>query len=162
MRATRSPRTTTAARLALGLLGTVGIGYGLWELVTHLPADQLAGLIAWLGVALLLHDGVLVPLTTVAGRGLKRITHGLGALQQAIIRGALVCGCVMTLIVAPLLGARAVLQPEGPASAVNRTILQGAYGASLLLMWLGLALAAAAGVAAVGLHGRRKVTKTRP
>lgn len=168
MRAAPSKRTTATSpgvrltRLILGAAGVAGIAYGAGELLTHLTLWALVGLLGWLAGAVVLHDGVLVPLTTLAGGGLKRITFGLGTLQQAIIRGALLCGAVMTLIAAPLLKARAVLQPGGPASAANRTILDGAYGTHLALLWLGLALVAAVAVAGVGLYGRRKVTKTRP
>lgn len=168
MRAARLKRTTATSpvvrltRLALGAAGVVGIAYGAGELLTHLKLWELVGLLGWLAGAVVLHDGVLVPLTTLAGGGLKRITFGLGALQQSIIRGALLCGAVMTLMVAPLLKARSVLQPGGPAGAANRTILDGAYGTRLALLWLGLAIVAAVAVAAVGLYGRRKVTKTRP
>ncbi|GAA5198035.1 hypothetical protein GCM10023346_34220 [Arthrobacter gyeryongensis] len=155
-------RTVWWVRAALGTLGLAALGYALFGFLANVPPMQLIGVAAWLAVALLLHDGVLVPLTTLAGGGLSRLTHGLGPVQQGIVRGALLVGALVTLVAAPLIRAQQVLQPTGPGSGANITVLQGDYVLALGVFWVVLAVAAAVVVAALGLYGRRsKVRKTR-
>lgn len=156
-------RTDWWVRAALGALGVAALGYALFGFLANVPPVQLIGVVAWLAVALLVHDGVLVPLTTLAGGGLSRLTYGLGPVQQSIVRGALLVGALVTLVAAPLIRAQQVLQPGGPGSGANGTVLQGDYALALGVFWLVLAAAAATAVAAVGLYRRRsKVRKTRP
>lgn len=155
--------TTWWVRAALGALGVAGLGYALFGFLTNVPPAQLVGVAAWLAVALLVHDGVLVPLTTLVGGGLSRLTYGLGPVQQGTVRGALLVGAVVTLLAAPLIRAQQVLQPNGPESGANDTVLRGDYVQALGIFWLVLVVAAAALVAAVGLYTRRSsVRKTRP
>jgi hypothetical protein len=146
----------------LGALGLAALGYALFGFLANVPPAQLIGVAAWLAVALLVHDGVLVPLTTLAGGGLSRLTYGLGPVQQGIVRGALLVGALVTLVGAPVIRAQQVLQPSGPGSGANGTVLQGDYVLALGIFWVVLVVAAAAVVAAVGLYGRRsKVRKNR-
>ncbi|MET3721882.1 MULTISPECIES: hypothetical protein [unclassified Arthrobacter] len=114
-------------------------------------------------MALLLHDGALVPVTTLAGAGLSRVTYGLRPAQQGTVRGALLVGSIVTLLAAPLVRAKQVLQPGGPGTGVNNTILQDDCAGSLGLIWLLLAATALVAVAAVELYARRsRVRNTRP
>lgn len=160
--ATAERGTLWWVRAALGILGVAALGYSLFGFLANVPPAQLIGVAAWLAVALLVHDGVLVPLTTLAGGGLSRLTYGLRPLQQGIVRGALLMGAVVTLLAAPLVRAQQVLQPRGPGSGANNTVLQGDYVQALGVFWLVLVAAAGASVAAVGLYARRsKVKKTR-
>lgn len=157
------PRTVRWVRAVLGALGVAALGYALFGFLANVPLGQLTGVVAWLAVALLVHDGVLVPLTTLAGGGLSRLTYGLHPGQQGIVRGALLVGALVTLVVAPLIRAQQVLEPNGPGSGANGTVLQGDYALALGVFWLVLVGAAAVVVAAVGLYQRcSKVRKTRP
>ncbi|MET3207004.1 hypothetical protein [Arthrobacter sp. UYEF13] len=150
-------------RAALGALGVAALGYAVFGFLANVPLAQLVGVAAWLAAALVVHDGVLVPVTTLAGGGLSRLTYGLRPVQQAIVRGALLVGAVVTLLAAPLIRAQQVLQPSGPGSGANGTVLQGDYVQALGIFWLVLLVAAAGFVAAVGLYNRRSsVKKTRP
>lgn len=150
-------------RAALGALGTAALGYAVFGFLANVPLAQLIGVAAWLAAALVVHDGVLVPLTTLAGGGLSRLTYGLRPVQQGIVRGALLVGAVVTLLAAPLIRAQQVLQPSGPGSGANDTVLQEDYVQALGILWLVLVVAAAGFVAAVGLYTRRSsVKKTRP
>lgn len=149
-------------RATLGTLGVAALGYALFGFLANVPPVQLIGVAAWLALALLAHDGVLVPLTTLAGGTLSRLTFGLRPAQQAIVRGTLLVGALVTLVAAPLLRAQQVLEPNGPGSGVNGTVLQGDYALALGVFWLVLLLAAAAAVAGVGLYWRRSIVrKTR-
>ncbi|WP_426988710.1 hypothetical protein [Pseudarthrobacter sp. Y6] len=150
-------------RAALAALGVAALGYAIFGFLANVPLLQLIGVAAWLAAALVVHDGVLVPLTTLAGGGLSRLTYGLRPVQQGIVRGALLVGAVVTLLAAPLIRAQQVLQPSGPGSGANDTVLRGDYAQALGIFWLVLVVVAAGVMTAVGLYTRRSsVRKTRP
>ncbi|QHK18636.1 hypothetical protein GU243_01295 [Pseudarthrobacter psychrotolerans] len=150
-------------RTALGALGVAALGYAFFGFLANVPLAQLIGVAAWLAAALVVHDGVLVPMTTLAGGGLSRLTYRLRPVQQGIVRGALLIGAMVTLLAAPLIRAQQVLQPSGPESGANVTVLRGDYVQALGVFWLVLAVAAAVAIAGVGRYARRSsVRKTRP
>ncbi|WP_186759344.1 hypothetical protein [Arthrobacter alpinus] len=142
--------TMTAVRLGLGILGIAGVAFGAYSLLAHLGPTALFGLAAWLAAAVLLHDGVLVPLTTVAGHGVRRMGGNLQPLSRNLIRGALMMGAVLTLVVVPLLAA----QQRNGNPPINNTVLQGNYGSALAILWGILAFATAASVSAVEHYAR--------
>ncbi|MDD1476090.1 hypothetical protein [Arthrobacter sp. H16F315] len=129
-------KTAKIYRIVLGAAGVAVIGYGLLGLPTQLGPAQLLGLLLWLAVAVLLHDGVIVPVATVAGAGLTRMGSRLRPASTAIIRGALLTGAVVTLIAGVLLKAQSV--------ARNTSALEADYAANLLWFWAALAVVAAA------------------
>ncbi|WP_426975698.1 hypothetical protein ACQCSU_12850 [Pseudarthrobacter sp. O4] len=114
-------------RYVLGVAGAGLIGYGLLGLPTKLGPPQLIGLLIWLAVAVLLHDGVMVPVSTLAGAGLTRVGSRLRPASAAVLRGALMTGAVVTLIAGVLLKAQSV--------ARNTSALEGDYAANLLWFW---------------------------
>ncbi len=124
---------------------------------TQLGPAQLVGLLTWLAVAVLLHDGVIVPLSTLAGAGLTRLGSGLRPASAAVLRGALMTGAVVTLITGIVLKAQSV--------ARNTTVLEADYAGHLLWFWTILALAAAAAIYACERSGPgtgESQQKTRP
>ena len=137
-------------------LGLYGLGAGL--LVTGAvllfgrpTGPRLVGIVIWLAGAILLHDAILVPVLTIAGR-LRDATGrriGLPPAAVRIVDGAVVVGGVLTLAVLPELWA----QHLGPA---NPTVLPGDYGARLLAVWVVIGVLAAVGVVAVTLRARRR------
>jgi hypothetical protein len=134
--------------------------YGLLGLPTQLGTVQLVGLLTWMAGAVLLHDGVVVPLSTVAGAGLTRIGSRLKPASAAILRGALMTGAVVSLITGTLLKAQ--------SEARTISALEGDYAANLLWFWAVLAMAAAAAIYAIERAGRatsekgNNRQKTRP
>lgn len=120
-----------AVRIGVGVLGTAGAAYGIYSLLTRLAPAALLGLAAWLAVAVLLHDGVLVPLVTATGHGLRHVGRNLRPLSRHLIRGALVVGSVFTLVVAPLMKAQQVAGDP----PINSTVLQGNYALDLGILW---------------------------
>jgi hypothetical protein len=111
----------------------------------------------WLAVAVFLHDGVIVPVSTLTGAGLTRLGSGLRPASAAVLRGALMTGAVVTVIAGILLKSQAV--------ARNTSALEADYAAHLLWFWVVLS-----GVTAVLVYriersgsgrGERK-QKTRP
>ncbi|MCB5291945.1 hypothetical protein [Arthrobacter sp. SO3] len=125
-----------AARAALGVAGAAMVVYGLLGLPTQLGSAQLIGLLTWMAVAILIHDGVIVPLSTLAGAGLTRAGTKLQPRSAAVLRGALLTGALVTLVAGILLKAQSVAQ--------SATVLEGDYAVNLVWFWLALALASAA------------------
>ncbi|XAS68163.1 hypothetical protein V3C33_02170 [Micrococcaceae bacterium Sec5.7] len=133
-------------RIFLGLAGAGLAVYGLLGLPTQLGFPQLLGLLTWLASAILLHDGVIVPLSTLAGAGLTRLSFGLRPVSAAVLRGALMTGAVITLVAGVLLKAQSV--------ARNTSALEENYAANLAWFWAVLAAAAAAVIYAVERRGK--------
>jgi hypothetical protein len=134
-------------RWGLGAAGVAGIAFGLLGLPGDLGPPQLIGLLGWLAAAVVLHDGVLVALSTLAGAGLKRFTFGLGTVSQVILRATLLCGAAATLVVVPLLKAQQEVR--------TLTVDEGPYALALGIFWLALVVLAAAAIAAVELRLRK-------
>ncbi len=143
----RSPTARKGARLALGAGGVAVLGYGLLGLPTQLGPEQLLGLLTWMAVAVLLHDGVLVPLSTLAGAGLTRAGSKLRPSSAAVVRGALLTGAVVTLVAGILLKAQSV--------ARSATVLEADYAMHLVWFWAALALGCAAAVVILERRARR-------
>ncbi|HET8879055.1 MAG TPA: hypothetical protein VFN00_06350 [Arthrobacter sp.] len=149
-------KTTTpvkAARLVLGAAGLAVLGYGLQGLPTQLGPAQLVGLLTWMAVAILLHDGVLVPLSSAAGAGLTRAGSRLAPASAAVLRGALLTGAVVTLLAALLLKAQSVSR--------SRTVLEAGYASNLGCFWAVLAVASTAAVLIIERRARRSANRRR-
>lgn len=125
-------------RAGLGMAGLGIIVYGLLGLPTQLGPAQLVGLLTWMAVAVLIHDGVIVPLSTLAGAALTRTGSKLQPASAAVLRGALLTGALVTLVAGILLKAKSVAQ--------SVTVLEGDYAMNLIWFWALLALASAAGI----------------
>ncbi|MGO4228528.1 hypothetical protein AB4Y72_06620 [Arthrobacter sp. YAF34] len=147
-------------RRVLAVAGVLGIAYGLLGLPTQLGPTQLVGLLAWLAAAVVLHDGVVVPVSTLSGAGLARAGVGLRPASSAVLRGALMVGTVVTLLAALLLKAQSV--------ARNVSVLEGDYAAYLAWFWAVLLPVSAAAIVVLehrpssGSYTGRNRQKTRP
>ncbi|XAS63793.1 hypothetical protein ACOM2C_01390 [Pseudarthrobacter sp. So.54] len=143
----RKSLAVNASRAVLGVAGVAILGYGLLELPTQLGAGQLMGLLTWMAVAILIHDGVLVPLSTLAGAGLTRAGAKLQPTSAAILRGALLLGAVVTLVVGILMKAQSVAQ--------SVTVLEADYAMNLLWFWVFLVLVSGAVIVVLERRARR-------
>jgi hypothetical protein len=139
-----------SVRLGLYGLGACLLVVGTILLFGRPTGPRLVGIVVWLGCAILLHDAILVPALTIAGRLRDAAGRRVGLPRAAthIVDAAIAVGGVLTLAVLPELWA----QHLGPA---NPTVLPDDYGPRLLAVWGMLALVAAAGVVAVTLRARR-------
>lgn len=144
--------TVKAARAALGVAGVAILVYGLLGLPTQLGPSQLIGLLTWMAVAILIHDGVIVPLSTVAGAGLTRVGSKLQPPSAAVLRGALLTGALVTLVAGILLKAQSVAQ--------SATVLEASYAVNLLGFWVALALASVAAIIVLERRARRSGTNS--
>jgi len=130
--------TVKAGRAALGVAGVAILAYGLLGLPTQLGPSQLIGLLTWMAVAILIHDGVIVPLSTLAGAGLTRAGAHLQPPSAAVLRGALLAGALVTLVAGILLKAQSVAQ--------SATVLEADYAVNLVWFWVVLTLPSATAI----------------
>lgn len=138
------------------LLAISGVGlaaFGAFRLLTEIPAGNLVALAGWLAAALLLHDGVLGPLTAAVGAVVGRVVP---ARLRRYVEGGLIVGGIVTVIALPLIVRRGSQPPE-------KALLEQNYAANLAIL-LGVITA---GAVALYLNRvlrdyRASATKVRP
>jgi hypothetical protein len=128
-------------RIALGVAGGLLLTFGLFRLVTELDTGDLFVLVVWLAAAVVLHDGLLAPITVATGVALSRAP----ARARRYLQGALLVGALITIIALPLIW-RHGSQPE------SKAILLRDYGAGLTLL---LGMTATVALALYGLRALR-------
>lgn len=85
------------ARLVIGAVGTAAMGVGLSILLTDPYIHQPLDVVWWLAGAVVLHDGVLVPLVMALGAVLRP----RGPLRAGLIAGACVTAVALPVLFAP-------------------------------------------------------------
>lgn len=131
-------RTT---RWLFGVSGVLLALFGVYRLLTEIHADNLRVLAIWLVAALLLHDGVVAPVTAAVGFVIGRVVpHRL----RRYVQGALVTGAAVTVIALPLIyrqgrpaQAKALLQQD---YATNLGVLLGVVAAGAAALYVGRVL----------------------
>jgi xanthine/uracil permease len=126
------------------LVGGLGIGAGIYGAIQllDLGLDNLRAAVVWLIGGVVLHDGVLAPLTIAVCFLVARAWRG--RLPAPVVVGAVVLATV-TLTAVPVLG-RFGARPDNP------TLLDRNY----VLGWLGLATLTIVVVVATTLRGRMR------
>ncbi len=117
-------------RIALIAAGGLLLAFGVFRLVTQLPHGDLFALVAWLVVAVALHDGVIAPLTVGVGSVLTLVPPR----ARRYVQGVLVAGALITVIAIPLIRRRNT-QP-----AVKAILLRDYAGNLALLLGLTVAV----------------------
>jgi hypothetical protein len=141
----RGKRTDLTLRIGLGVIGLLGIGYGVYRLLGNQSASHPPKLATWLIGAIILHDFVLTPV--VLGVGLL-LTRLVAPRARRYVQGALVTGGLVTAVALPLIYRRGHSLP-------GKALLERNYAANLALI---LAMVAAVTAAAYGVrvaHDRR-------
>lgn len=133
-------RALTPGRVALGLVGLAGMGWGavlLAPLLLGAPADAVS-LLGWLVGGPVLHDLLLAPLVAVVGLAVTRL---LPAGWRGPVAAGLVLSGALVLVAAPRLW-RAEAGPVNPGLN-DRDYLPGLlvelavlWGVLLLTTWL--------------------------
>ncbi len=118
-------------RISLCVAGGLLLTFGVFRLITQLDAGDLFVLGIWLVAAVVLHDGLIAPITIGVGVALTRVPPR----GRRYLQGALLVAALITVIAVPLIGRRGT-QPE------SKAILLRDYGANLALL-LGLTAAVA-------------------
>ncbi|MHC5908208.1 hypothetical protein ACVNF4_30640 [Streptomyces sp. S6] len=107
-----------ALRVGTGVAGTALIGVGVFLLAgVPDPGDVLV----WLGGAVVLHDGVVVPFVLLVG----------AVVGRGLVRGALVVAGALTVVAAPVL--------LRPGVTANPSVLPLDYPRNWLLAMAGVA-----------------------
>ena len=110
-------------RIALGVAGTLLGLFGVFRIITQVPLGSTLLLACWLLAAVIIHDGVLVPLVLAVGAVVSRIPPR----ARRSVQAALLVGGIVTSIALPLI-ARRDTQPQAKA------LLLGDYGGHLALL----------------------------
>ena len=122
-------------RIALGVAGGLLLTFGLFRLVTELDTGDLFVLGVWLAAAVVLHDGLVAPITVGTGVALISVPPR----ARRYLQGALLVGALITIIAIPLIW-RQGTQPESKAIllrdyAANLTLLLGMTAAVALVLY---------------------------
>lgn len=96
-------------RITLGALGVLTIVYGTWRIVSTARLTRPMAVLEWLVGAVVIHDGVIAPLTVLAGFALGRITAPRARRYAA---GALVASALVTAVAVPLIYRRAASRDQ--------------------------------------------------
>jgi hypothetical protein len=143
-----------AIRGILIAVGAATVLYGIYEAWQTVPPSGLTGLVRWLVLALIIHDGIIG--MTVLGVCLVVRKYGkqvpVGVL--AVIQVGLITGLVLSFIAVLAIAAKA-------AGTRNPTVLPLDYATNLAWVWGGVAVVTAAACALVLLVGRRRAATVR-
>lgn len=123
-------------RGGLVVLGTVGMAYGAWLLLSRQDLGQVVEVMIWLAAAVVIHDGILAPAVLALG------WLGGRLLPRAVARGAvtvLVLLGPVTLVAIPVLG-RFGAKPDNP-TLLDRDYTQGLLVFAILCVCAGVAVA---------------------
>ena len=113
-------------RIALIAAGTLLLAFGAFRLLTQLDHSDLFALAAWMIVAVLLHDGVIAPLTVGAGLLLTHVPDR----ARRYVQGGLIVSALLIVVGVPLIFRRGT-QPA------QKAILLRNYAGNLAIL-LGL------------------------
>jgi hypothetical protein len=96
-------------RIALGAAGVLLILFGVFRILTNAGQTDPVGMAEWLAAAVVLHDGILVPLTMAVGALLTRFVPPRA---RRYLQGGLIAAALVTAISIPLIYRRGS-QPRG-------------------------------------------------
>lgn len=134
-------------RVLIGTAGVLLAGFGAFRLVTQVPLGKLVVLALWLVGAIVLHDGVIAPLTASLGWAIGRT---VSPRPRRYLQFGLIVGALVTVIAIPL------IMREGTQPVVKALDNQP-YGHHLTWLLAGIAAVSLAGYALqVAQDGRRR------
>ncbi|MFF4158634.1 hypothetical protein [Streptomyces sp. NPDC001678] len=84
-------------RIAVGTVGVALMGVGVWALLYGGAPQDPWPVVKWLAGALVLHDGVVAPLTLAAGFVVSRLPG------RRLVRGTLLVVAALTAVAYPVL-----------------------------------------------------------
>ncbi|PZS29133.1 MAG: hypothetical protein DLM59_13240 [Pseudonocardiales bacterium] len=141
----RTQRSDLTLRIALGTIGFLGIGYGVFRILGNQSVSQPLKLAPWLIGAIVLHDFVLTPIVLSIGLVLTRFVEPRA---RRYIQGGLVTGALVTAIAIPLIYRRGKNLP-------GKALLERNYAANLALIIAMIAAVTAAAYAVRVMRDRR-------
>ncbi|WP_314507950.1 hypothetical protein [uncultured Microbacterium sp.] len=117
---------------------------GILVLITDIPPRQYPAIVAWLVLALLVHDVLIVGLVFAVAFAGRRVRRSRPAASIVIVQCALAVGAIVALVVVPQIVGKAV-------GTANPSVLPLDYAANLAVFLVALAVVT---TAAVVLHSR--------
>lgn len=87
-------------RLLLGTAGLALLGFGVFRILDDQSRTDPRGLVRWLVGYVLLHDGVIVPVTMLVGVALTKFVPPRA---RRYLQGALVAAALVTLVSIPII-----------------------------------------------------------
>ncbi|MGN7799552.1 hypothetical protein [Leifsonia sp. 22587] len=142
------------ARVAIGAAGVALIGVGGVFLLLGLGPAEIAGLVAWLAAAVVLHDALLVPAVTTIDLLLRRTARRLPPAVVAVVEAGFAVGALITAMVVPEL----VAQARGPR---NPTVVPGDYASRLAVLWIAISIVVSLTCSVIVLRTRRASRRRR-
>lgn len=127
----------------IGLIagGIVLLALGGLTLVKDVAPSNYPGIVLWFAGAIVLHDGIIAPLTFAVSLALRQIGRRMPLAVVLITQGALVVGAVLALIVFPEIYKKSL-------GTKSTSILPLDYAGNLVLFYTGLGLTTAVAIAA--------------
>lgn len=126
-------RIVRAGLIALGILAII---LGAWVLRDTVSTKQIWGLVRWLILAVIIHDGIISFGVVGIGIVMRRAGRRIPGAVIAILQAGIVVGSVFTLIVVPEI----IRKAKGPK---NYTVTPMDYGLHLVLLWAAVAVVTA-------------------
>ncbi|WP_423922963.1 hypothetical protein ACPEEZ_03770 [Frigoribacterium sp. 2-23] len=133
-------RGVRVARIVLLVVGVLLIVLGGYVLTDTVNPNRYGGLLVWLIGSVIVHDGIIGPVVVAVSLLVRRTGRRIRPVVIAIVQVAVVVGAVFSIVVVPEIIAKA----KGPK---NDTVLPFDYAARLGVLWLVVAVLAAAAVA---------------
>jgi hypothetical protein len=121
-------------RMILGILGVLGVLYGIVNLLVHIPGQSLGWLAVWVIAAVLIHHGVLSPVVIAVSSLLRRVIPNRG---RRFLQIALLTAVPVTVIAIPMIYRQGSQPPSKALLLQNFTanlgLLLGIIGAVCLV-----------------------------
>jgi hypothetical protein len=127
-------------QIALLALGVALLVLGGLVLLHDVRPARYLGLALWLGVALVIHDGIIAPLVFAVDLALRRVGRRVPLAVLLIVQGAIVVGAIVALIVFPEIARKNI-------GTANPTLLPLDYSGNLIGFYGALTVLTAAAVA---------------
>ncbi|MBK4347190.1 hypothetical protein [Lacisediminihabitans changchengi] len=128
------------ARVILIAFGVLVLLLGVVVLFETNTLKKIAGLAAWLILALIVHDGIIAGITFATALTLRKAGRKVPTAVLAIVQGALVIAAVFAIVVVPEVYKKSI-------GTKNPTVLPLDYGPTLLGFWGVLAALTVVGIA---------------
>jgi hypothetical protein len=113
-----------AWRIGLAIAGLLLALFGVFRLLSEIPAGSLILLGIWLLAALIVHDAVVAPATVAVGWVLRRTTPDR---ERSYLQSALIMIALVALVAAPMIALRGSQPPV-------KALLLRDYAANLALL----------------------------
>lgn len=143
-------RTVRGILIALGAATVV---FGMYEAWQTVSPRGITGLIVWLVLALIIHDGIIAMTVLAVSVALNRYGKRIPVSVLAVIQAGLVTALVLSFIAVQAIAAKS-------AGTRNPTVLPLDYATNLVWVWAAVAVVTALACGVVLLIGWARAART--